>query len=61
MQGYVDDTMDPIALDKLEIVYRWVLCETYVGYDYTTLAWVMGNGEPQNPTCQRVEVVRVFV
>ena len=33
----------------------------YTGYHYTALTWVMGVHSPQNPTCQKVNVKRVFV
>jgi len=56
----VDDTTSPPTIGEEEYE-RWVVCETYVGYAYTTLAWVFGNGVAQNPTCQSVEVFRVFV
>lgn len=43
-------------------VNRWYICNsvTWAGYRYTTLAWLMGSGLPQNPTCQAVNVTRVF-
>jgi len=41
--------------------YRWYICETDGGYLYTTLAWVVGAGEPENPTCSKVDVKRVFI
>lgn len=37
------------------------ICDTYYGYRYTTLAWVLGNAPPQNPTCCAVDVVRQFI
>jgi len=41
--------------------YRWYICETDGGYLYTTLAWAVGAGKPENPTCSKVHVKRVFV
>ncbi|KAH8807180.1 hypothetical protein F5884DRAFT_788716 [Xylogone sp. PMI_703] len=41
--------------------YMWQICQTFVGYKYTTLAWQAGLGTPTNPTCQGVSVKRVFV
>jgi len=61
IQGYIDDTTSPLGLGVLKAYYRWYVCETYVGYDYQTLGWVLGDKKPQNPSCQKVEVVRVFV
>ncbi|KAF2491608.1 hypothetical protein BU16DRAFT_123349 [Lophium mytilinum] len=63
IKGYVDDTITPLknGLDKVKDYYRWVVCETYTGYVYYTLAWVMGEGTAQNPSCQAVDVVREFV
>ncbi|KAF2810708.1 uncharacterized protein BDZ99DRAFT_462052 [Mytilinidion resinicola] len=63
IEAYVDDTVTPLkdGLDKAKDYYRWVVCETYAGYDYYTLAWVMGKAPAQNPSCQAVDVVREFV
>ncbi|KAH8807710.1 hypothetical protein F5884DRAFT_345638 [Xylogone sp. PMI_703] len=41
--------------------YRWYVCKTYVGYAYTTLSWTVGSGYPDNPTCEKVGVKRIFV
>jgi len=59
--GYIDDTQVPAAVDGLKNYNRWYSCDTYAGYAYTTLAWLMGDGVPENPTCQKVDVVRVFI
>lgn len=62
IQGYVDDTSSPPKFGPSVAYYRWVVCTTYYSsYTYQTLAWVVGDGEAQNPTCQKVDVVRVFV
>ncbi|KAF2788400.1 hypothetical protein K505DRAFT_200301, partial [Melanomma pulvis-pyrius CBS 109.77] len=59
----IDDTTDPPGRDypgkKLE---NWYICTTYWSYTYTTLAWKVGTPDvpPQNPTCQKVRVKRVF-
>ena len=60
IQGYVDDTVTPPSEDTLKDYYRWYVCETYAGYEYTTLAWVLGSHSPENPSCVKVDVVRVF-
>jgi len=60
IQGYVDDTVDP-ALYEVKAYYRWYVCITYTAYTYSTLTWVSGPGRPENPTCQKVTVKRVFV
>lgn len=62
IQGYVDDTVSPPKTDETTAYYRWYSCQTYyTGYQYTTLAWVVGEAAPQNPTCVKVDVKRVFV
>jgi hypothetical protein len=62
IQGYVDDTVDPIVAGNYTAYYRWYSCNTYyAGYQYVTLAWKVGEGEPQNPSCIKVDVKRVFI
>lgn len=57
----VDDTKSPVELGGYKVISgRWHVCETYVAYRYITLAWTLGPGEPQNPSCKPVEVKRVF-
>lgn len=60
--GYLDDRLapSPSPYDPKRL-YRWYVCTTYAGYVYQTLAWALGEAEPQNPTCEKVDVVRVFV
>jgi len=60
VQGFVNDTQTPIKFGPQFVVRRWYVCETYYGYRYTTLAWALGTGEPENPSCVKVEVMRVF-
>jgi hypothetical protein len=40
IQGYIDDTVFPFNVTETTAYYRWYICETLVGYQYTTLAWV---------------------
>lgn len=62
IQGYIDDTQNPPTSGDTVAYYRWYSCTTYyTGYTYVTLAWVLGEGNPQNPTCVKVDVKRVFV
>jgi hypothetical protein len=64
IQASQDDRLEPAneALAAPEVLYRWYICNTYfTGYMYSGLTWVLGDGEPQNPTCQKVDVERVFV
>ncbi|KAG9237457.1 hypothetical protein BJ875DRAFT_453764 [Amylocarpus encephaloides] len=58
--SYQDDTK-PLPNYSGGPLCRWYICTTYYGYLYQTLAWVMGEGKPQNPTCQKVEVIRQWV
>lgn len=61
IQSYLDDTKTPPTDTKVHAFYRWYICETnYSAYQYTTLAWTLGNGKPQNPSCFKIELVRVF-
>jgi len=60
--GYEDDTVSPIKYET-KAYYRWFICTTQpTSYVYTTLAWVYGvHSHPQNPTCQKVDVIRQFL
>jgi hypothetical protein len=40
IQGYLDDSVFPFNATAVEAYYRWYICVTQVGYQYTTLAWV---------------------
>jgi hypothetical protein len=58
IQGYVNENTSPLT----EVpYYRWYVCTTFKGYTYNTLVWTMGAGEPEDPSCVKVEVQRVFV
>jgi len=59
IQGYLDDTTVP-ATENTVALYRWYVCTTNAGYTYTTLAWALGKYPPENPTCVKVDVKRVF-
>lgn len=59
IQGSLDDTVYPQKYSQTAY-YRWYSCITDYGYTYQTLAWVIGPGAPENPTCVEVDVVRVF-
>jgi hypothetical protein len=62
IQGYVHDTLNPPTWGDYVAYYRWYSCTTYyTGYTYVTLTWVLGEGAPQNPTCVKVDVKRVFL
>jgi hypothetical protein len=59
IQNYLDDRVVP-PTQSTKAYYRWYICTTYYGYTYQTLAWVLGQYPPENPSCQKVEVKRVF-
>lgn len=60
--GYIDDRApNAPSIYSPQLYYRWYACTTYAGYTYQTLAWTLGDHSPENPTCQKVEVVRVFI
>lgn len=57
----LDDTKNPPTDDVSKSYYRWYVCNyNYQGYTYQTLNWVQGSGKPQNPSCTKVDVKRVF-
>jgi hypothetical protein len=43
--------------------YRWYACADtyYSGYRYSNLAWGLGAGKPDNPSCVAVNVTRKFI
>ncbi|KAI1659309.1 hypothetical protein F4813DRAFT_354531 [Daldinia decipiens] len=61
----IDDAVSPPQPFENYVTYltdRWAVCTTYwQGYGYVALQYVLGKEEPQNPSCQRVTVKRVFV
>jgi len=57
---YYDDTVVPPKFGSKPL-QRWYACTTQDTYLYTTLAWVIGTQSPENPSCQKVKVKRVFV
>ena len=61
--SYYDDcTNPPTILKEPQHLERWYICViNYLGYEYDQLSWVYGHDNPQNPTCQKVSVERVFV
>ncbi|OCK76300.1 hypothetical protein K432DRAFT_385544 [Lepidopterella palustris CBS 459.81] len=63
IQGYVDDRTIPISTTMIYVAYyRWFVCSTYYsGYRYQALTWVLGEFPPENPSCVKVQVKRVFV
>lgn len=61
LPAYQDDTQPlPNYNSTGGQLYRWYVCKTYYGYLYQTLAWTLGKAKPQNPTCEKVEVYRVW-
>ncbi|KAH6633586.1 hypothetical protein C7974DRAFT_393058 [Boeremia exigua] len=63
VQGYIDWTANPPNSTGTTVAYyRWYACQTYFGgYSYRTLAWGFGNEKPENPTCVKTGVKRIFV
>src|SRR5579871_3750417 len=57
-----DDMLVPPNTNAPPNLTRWYVCETNVGYNYTTLAWLLGDDSlPENSSCVKVDVKRVFV
>lgn len=62
VQGYVDWTANPPTYGETYGLKRWFACQTYyASYQYENLAWGLGAGKPENPTCVAVNVKRVFI
>ncbi|KAL9622813.1 MAG: hypothetical protein Q9160_002932 [Pyrenula sp. 1 TL-2023] len=61
VSSYVDDRVSPPTV-RDQKYYRWYACRTYfLGYQYQTLAFGLGDTQPQNPTCIKTDVKRLFV
>ena len=62
IRTFVDDTVTPPkSVYPGKKLYRWYMCETNnLAYVYQTLAWVLGKYPPQNPSCKKIQVKRVF-
>lgn len=62
VQGYVDWSVNPPnGTGNWKEYYRWYACNTdYAGYQYEVLAWGLGPGKPENPSCVAVKAMRVF-
>jgi hypothetical protein len=63
VQGSINySSSPPKQLDGVKAYYRWYACETlFLGYQYRTLVWGLGRAKPENPTCVKVGVKRVWV
>ena len=62
IRSYLDDTTNPPTGNTRKRYYRWYMCQSYyTGYQYNQLNWLYGKGPPQNPSCKKVSVERVFV
>lgn len=63
VQGYIDYTANPPnGSAGVKDYYRWFACRTYyAGYQYEILAWGLGPGKPENPSCIAVNVTRAFI
>ena len=61
VKSYYDDTVTPPSGGKPRNLYRWYVCKyKYSAYLYDNLCWTNGEARPQNPTCKKVGVERVF-
>ncbi|KAJ4357057.1 hypothetical protein N0V95_002795 [Ascochyta clinopodiicola] len=62
ISSVLDDTVSPPSYyNPSRKVKNWYICLTRWSYLYQTLSWKVGvTGQPQNPSCQKVDVIRVF-
>lgn len=55
----IDDTQNPPNFHNNKVYNRWYACTSYYSsYTYHTIDWVLGDKEPQNPSCVKVDVRR---
>lgn len=60
LQGVLDNG-NTTEEEQTVVAYNWQICTTFnAGYSYTALAWIVGGGVANNPTCSPVNVTRVF-
>ena len=61
IKSFYNDLVVPPVDGNVQHLYHWYICEyNYEGYIYNVLCWVYGIAPPQNPSCQKVGVQRVF-
>jgi hypothetical protein len=60
VQGF-DDRVWPRNTSYTVPYYRWYICETYFAYVYNTLAWGVGSALPDNPSCESVQIKRIWI
>lgn len=60
---YQDDTVSPpVYISPPKKIENWYTCLTKWSYLYVTLSWKVGvKGDPQNPSCEKVKVIREFI
>jgi hypothetical protein len=62
--GYInlqDDVSNKIAFGPNEACSRWHVCYGWFEYYmWSHLVWVYGSGEPDSPSCDKVDVKRVW-
>lgn len=65
VEDFSFDSKDQLYIDRDEAVgsaqYYWYMCkQTFESYTYNVLSWVVGGTNPDNDTCQKVNVKRVY-
>lgn len=55
-----NDRVSPPVYQQLKL-YQWYICYTQTGYARYTLVWAFGDDAPQNPSCQKVQVLRQLI
>ncbi|KAG0645496.1 hypothetical protein D0Z07_8543 [Hyphodiscus hymeniophilus] len=58
--SFTNDQVTPPTFEE-NVFDRWYICNTNVGYNYITVAWALGDAAPQNPSCVKASIRRVFV
>jgi hypothetical protein len=55
-----DPTIVPRNFGANVPYFRFFICNTYVGYQMDTVAWSLGSGQPDNPTCVSVQIQQIW-
>ena len=54
------DDHNRMSIDSSKVYHSYMCEQTFEAYTYNVLSWFSGSQEPDNDTCKKVNVKRVF-